>query len=57
MQNTTICLKNGLVPHRLATLFDSTNAVRKPEKGDQIVHGVKVKLTLNTLSALSHERS
>jgi len=40
MQNNTIFLKNGLVPHRLATLFDSTNAVRKPEKGDQIVHGI-----------------
>jgi len=26
--------------HRLATLFNNTNVVSNPEKGDQIVHGV-----------------
>jgi len=32
--------KNGVVLHHLATLFDNTNAVSKPEKGDQIVYGI-----------------
>jgi len=31
-------VKNGVVLRRLATLFDNTNAVSKPEHGDQIVH-------------------
>jgi len=31
-------VKNGLVLHHLATLFDNTNAVSKPKKGDQIMH-------------------
>ena len=29
-----------LAPALLATLFDKTNAVCKPEKGDQIVHDI-----------------
>jgi len=33
-------VKNGLVLHHLATLFDNTNAVSKPEMGDQIVNGI-----------------
>ena len=40
MQNYTIFVKNGLVLHHLAALFDNTNAVSKPEKGDQILHGI-----------------
>jgi len=40
MQNYTIFGKNGVVFHHLATLFDNTNAVSKPEKGDQIVYGI-----------------
>jgi len=31
---------HGVVLHHQATLFDNTNAVSKPEHGDQIVHGV-----------------
>jgi len=31
---------NGVVLHHQATLFDNTNAVSKPEHGDQIVRGV-----------------
>jgi len=33
-------VENGVVLHHLATLFDNTNAVSKPEHGDQIVQGV-----------------
>jgi len=33
--------KNGVVLHHLATLFDNTSAVSKPEHDDQIVHGVR----------------
>jgi len=29
-----------VVLHHLATLFDNTNAVGKPERVDQIVHGI-----------------
>jgi len=35
-----IIVKIGLVLHHPATLFDSTNAVSKHEKGDQIMHGI-----------------
>ena len=40
MQNYTIFVKNGVVLHHLATLFENTNEVSKPDKGDQIVHGI-----------------
>ena len=40
MYKYTLLVKNGLVLHHLATLFDKTNAVSKPEKSDQIVHGI-----------------
>jgi len=33
-------VKNGVVLHHLATLFDNANAVSKPEHDDQSVHGV-----------------
>ena len=36
----TIFVRNGVVLHHLTILFDNTNAVSKPEKGDQIVHGI-----------------
>jgi len=40
MYKYTLLVKNGVVLHHLATLFDKTNAVSKPEKSDQIVHGI-----------------
>jgi len=39
MQIYIIFANHGVVLHHLATLFDNTNAVSKPEQGDQIVHG------------------
>ena len=33
-------VKNGIVLHHLATMFDNTDVVSKPEEGDQIVHVV-----------------
>jgi len=33
-------VKNGVVLHHLAILFNNTNAVSRPEQGDQTVHGV-----------------
>jgi len=40
MENYTIFVKVDVVLHHLATLFDNTKAVSKPEQGDQTVHGV-----------------
>jgi len=35
-----IFVKNGVVLHHLATLFENINAVSKPEHDDDILHSV-----------------